>query len=81
MTASPRFRTGTGGYFLFYHPRPYHPYEAGTPQPRNLYIAGDVYRATSPVVMPMVALPIIVALPVYVMFAPSKKESLGEYPL
>lgn len=45
---------------------------------RNIYIANEAYRIDTLVVMPVVALPIIVLLMIYVMFAPVKKESLGE---
>lgn len=47
-------------------------------QTRNLYIAKEAYRIEPLVVMPLVALPIILVLLVYVMFAPVKKEALGE---
>ena len=47
-------------------------------QTRNLYVANEAYRIEPLVVMPIVALPIIFVLLVYVMFAPVKKESLGE---
>jgi len=47
-------------------------------QTRNLYIANEAYRVDTLIVMPMVALPIIVVLLIYVMFVPVKKESLGE---
>ena len=47
-------------------------------QTRNLYVANEAYRIEPLVVMPIVALPIIVVLLVYVMFAPVKKETLGE---
>jgi sortase A len=47
-------------------------------QSRNLYVANEAYRIEPLVVMPVVALPIIFVLLVYVMFAPVKKESLGE---
>ena len=47
-------------------------------QKRQLYIANDAHRVDTLVVMPMVALPIIFVLLIYVMFAPVKKESLGE---
>lgn len=47
-------------------------------QTRNLYIPKDAYRIEPLVVMPIVALPIIFVLLVYVMFAPVKKETLGE---
>ena len=47
-------------------------------QTRNLYIANEAYRIKPLVVMPIVALPIIFVLLIYVMFAPVKKESLGE---
>ncbi|MBQ6895627.1 MAG: class C sortase [Oscillospiraceae bacterium] len=45
---------------------------------RNIYIANEAYRIDTLVVMPIVALPIIVVLMIYVMFAPVKKETLGE---
>ena len=47
-------------------------------QTRNLYVANEAYRIEPLVVMPLVALPIIFVLLIYVMFAPVKKESLGE---
>ena len=47
-------------------------------QQRNLYIANEAYRIDSLIVMPIVALPIIFVLLIYVMFAPVKKETLGE---
>lgn len=47
-------------------------------QSRSLYIANEAYRVDTLIVMPMVALPIIFVLLIYVMFAPVKKESLGE---
>ena len=47
-------------------------------QTRNLYIANEAYRIEPLVVMPIVALPIIFTLLIYVMFAPVKKETLGE---
>ena len=47
-------------------------------QKKNIYIANEAYRVDSMIVMPIVALPIIAVLLVYVMFAPVKKESLGE---
>lgn len=47
-------------------------------QQRNVYIANEAYRIDALIVMPMVALPIIFVLLIYVMFAPVKKESLGE---
>ena len=49
-------------------------------QKRTLYIANEAFRVDPLVVMPMVALPIIFVLLIYVMFAPVKKESLGEDP-
>ena len=45
---------------------------------RNIYIANEAYRVDSLIVMPIVALPIIFVLMIYVMFAPVKKETLGE---
>lgn len=47
-------------------------------QTRNIYIANEAYRIDTLIVMPIVALPIIVVLLIYVMFAPVKKEALGE---
>ena len=47
-------------------------------QKRNIYIANEAYRVEPLIVMPMVALPIIFVLLIYVMFAPVKKETLGE---
>ena len=47
-------------------------------QIRNVYIANEAYRVDTLIVMPIVALPIIFALLIYVMFAPVKKETLGE---
>ena len=47
-------------------------------QTRNIYIANEAYRIEPLVVMPVVALPIILILLAYVMFAPVKKENLGE---
>lgn len=47
-------------------------------QKQHIYIANEAYRVDSLIVMPIVALPIIAVLMVYVMFAPVKKESLGE---
>jgi sortase A len=45
---------------------------------QNRYIANEAYRIDSLIVMPVVALPIITVLLIYVMFAPVKRESLGE---
>ena len=53
-------------------------HEIDTSQTRNIYIANEAYRIDVLIVMPVVALPIILVLLVYVMFAPVKKESLGE---
>ena len=47
-------------------------------QTRNIYVANEAYRIEPLVVMPVVALPIIFVLLIYVMFAPVKKETLGE---
>ena len=47
-------------------------------QTRNLYIGNEAYRIDPLVVMPIVALPIIFVLLLYVVFAPVKKEALGE---
>lgn len=53
-------------------------HQVDTSLARNIYIANEAYRVDPLVVMPMVALPIITVLMIYVMFAPVKKESLGE---
>lgn len=50
-------------------------------QNRKLYIANEAYRVDTLIVTPIVALPIIFVLLIYVMFAPVKKETLGEDPL
>lgn len=47
-------------------------------QKQNIYIANEAYRIDTLIVMPIVALPILAVLMIYVMFAPVKKESLGE---
>ena len=47
-------------------------------QTRHIYIGNEAYRIEPLIVMPIVALPIITALLLYVMFAPVKKASLGE---
>ena len=47
-------------------------------QTKNLYIANQAYRVDSLIVMCFVALPILFVLFLYAMFAPVKKESLGE---
>jgi len=47
-------------------------------QKQKIYIANEAYRVDPLIVMPIVALPIIFVLLIYVMFAPVKKESLGE---
>lgn len=47
-------------------------------QKKNIYISNEAYRIDTLIVMPIVALPIIAVLMIYVMFAPVKKESLGE---
>ena len=47
-------------------------------QTRNIYIGNEAYRIEPLIVMPIVALPIIFVLLIYVMFAPVKKENLGE---
>ena len=53
-------------------------HQVDTSLARSIYIANEAYRVDPLVVMPLVALPIIAVLMVYVMFAPVKKESLGE---
>lgn len=47
-------------------------------QKQNIYIANEAYRIDTLIVMPIVALPILAVLMIYVMFTPVKKESLGE---
>lgn len=47
-------------------------------QKRNIYIANEAFRVDPLIVMPLVALPIIFVCLIYVMFAPVKKETLGE---
>lgn len=47
-------------------------------QTRNIYVGSEAYRIEPLIVMPIVALPIIFGLLLYVMFAPVKKASLGE---
>lgn len=53
-------------------------HQVDTTQTRNLYVSNEAYRVEPLIVMPIVALPIIFMLLIYVMFAPVKKESLGE---
>ncbi len=53
-------------------------HQVDTSQERNLYISNEAYRIDTLIVMPVVAMPIIVALLIYVMLAPVKKETLGE---
>ena len=53
-------------------------HQIDTTQERNIYIANEAYRIDPLVVMPIVALPIILALLIYITFAPVKKEALGE---
>jgi len=53
-------------------------HEIDATQQRSLYVANEAYRVDTLIVMPIVALPIITVLLVYVMFAPVKKETLGE---
>lgn len=53
-------------------------HQVDTTQTRNIYVANEAYRIDTLVVMPIVAIPIIIVLLVYVMFAPVKKETLGE---
>lgn len=45
---------------------------------RNIYIANEAYRIDTLVVMPIVALPMLAVFMLYVMFAPVKKEDIGE---
>ena len=53
-------------------------HQVDTSQKRNLYISNEAYRVDVLIVMPLVALPIIMILLIYIMFAPVKKEALGE---
>ena len=53
-------------------------HEIDATQQRSLYVTNEAYRVDTLIVMPIVALPIITVLLVYVMFAPVKKETLGE---
>ena len=53
-------------------------HQIDTTQKRNIYIANEAYRIDTLIVMPLVALPILAVLMLYVMFVPVKKESLGE---
>ncbi len=47
-------------------------------QERNIYVSNDAYRIDVLIVMPVVALPIITVLLIYIMVTPVKKENLGE---
>lgn len=47
-------------------------------QTRSIYVANEAYRIEPLIVMPVVALPIVFIFLLYVMFAPVKKEALGE---
>ena len=47
-------------------------------QSKSIYVGNEAYHIEPLIVMPIVALPIIFVLLLYVMFAPVKKESLGE---
>ena len=53
-------------------------HKVDTTQERSIYIANEAYRIEPVIVTPIVALPIILVLLIYVMFAPVKKETLGE---
>ena len=53
-------------------------HEIDTTQTRNLYVANEAYRIEPLVVMPIVALPIIFGLLLYVMLSPPKKPTPGE---
>ena len=53
-------------------------HQVDTSQNRNLYISNEAYREDVLIVMPIVALPIILFLLIYIMFTPVKKETLGE---
>lgn len=46
-------------------------------QTKNIYVANEAFRIGPVVVMPFVALPIIIVLLLYVMFAPVKKRNVG----
>ncbi len=53
-------------------------HQVDTSQERSIYIANEAYQIDPLIVTPLVALPIIFVLLIYVMFAPVKKETLGE---
>ena len=53
-------------------------HQIDTSQQCNLYIPNEAYRVDTLIVMPLVALPIIFVLLVYIMITPVKKETLGE---
>lgn len=53
-------------------------HQVDTSQKSSLYIANEAYRVNTLIVTSLVALPIILAMLIYVMFAPVKKEQLGE---
>ena len=53
-------------------------YRIDSTQKKNLYIANEAYKVDTLIVMPLVALPMLTVLMIYVMFAPVKKETLGE---
>ena len=53
-------------------------HQIDTSQQRNLYSPNEAYRVDTLIVMPLVALPIIFVLLVYIMITPVKKETLGE---
>ena len=53
-------------------------YRIDSSQKKNLYIANEAYKVDTLIVMPIVALPMLTVLMIYVMFAPVKKETLGE---
>ena len=53
-------------------------YRVDSTQKKNLYIANEAYKVDTLIVMPIVALPMLTVLMIYVMFAPVKKETLGE---
>lgn len=53
-------------------------HQLDTTQTRNIYVANEAYRIDPLAVMPIVALPMILVLLIYVIFAPVKKETLGE---
>ena len=53
-------------------------HQVDTSQRKNIYIANEAYRVDTLIVTPLVAMPMVLVLIIYAMFAPVTKESLGE---